>query len=188
MLQDVLSKQTLRPALRRELVREMQAIYGSSERRALRVMRWPRSTHRQRSVANPLVALRLRELAQARIAFGYRRLDVLLKLEGWPVNHKRVYCSEGLILRRQLPRRRRCLRPTGDQAGSAHQERVLEYGLRLHWFMSPEDARVKPAVWRREYNIERPHSSLGYRSPIEGEPEPGNDEATAAQKHSNKSP
>jgi len=89
----------------------MQAVYGSSERRALRVMHWPRSTHRQRSVADPQIALRLRlrELAQVRIAYGYRRLHVLLRREGWPVNHKRVYRlyrAEGLVMRRKLPRRR----------------------------------------------------------------------------------
>ena len=43
-----------------KLVREMQAVYGSSERRALRVFHWPRSTHRQMSVADPQIALRLR--------------------------------------------------------------------------------------------------------------------------------
>ena len=89
----------------------MQAVYGSSERRALRVMNWPRSIHRQRSVADPQIALRLRlrELAQVRIAYGYRRLHVLLRREGWPVNHKRVYRlyrAEGLVMRRKLPRRR----------------------------------------------------------------------------------
>jgi len=29
----------------------------------------------------------------------------------------------------------------------------------------PLDARRKIAVWREEYNRERPHSSLGYRTP-----------------------
>jgi putative transposase len=29
------------------------------------------------------------------------------------------------------------------------------------------DARRKIAAWRKEYNQERPHSSLGYRTPYE---------------------
>lgn len=43
-----------------------------------------------------------------------------------------------------------------------------------------EDARSKLAAWQHEYNTERPHSLLGYRSPIQSEPELTNDEATAA--------
>jgi HTH-like domain len=35
--------------------------------------------------------VRLRELAEARRRFGYRRLQILLQREGWQVNHKRVY-------------------------------------------------------------------------------------------------
>ena len=89
----------------------MQAIYETSERRALRVMRWPRSTHRQESTADPQLPLRLRlrELATTRIAYGYRRLHVLLKREGWQINHKRVYRLyriEGLSMRKKIPRRR----------------------------------------------------------------------------------
>jgi len=35
--------------------------------------------------------MRLRELAGSRIRYGYRRLTVLLRREGWKVNTKRVY-------------------------------------------------------------------------------------------------
>jgi putative transposase len=35
--------------------------------------------------------MRLRELASVRVRSGYRRLHTLLRREGWPVNHKRVY-------------------------------------------------------------------------------------------------
>jgi hypothetical protein len=34
---------------------------------------------------------RLRELAASRVRFGYRRLTVLLRREGWLVNAKRIY-------------------------------------------------------------------------------------------------
>jgi putative transposase len=46
--------------------------------------------------------LRLRELASVRVRFGYRRLTVLLKREGWPVNAKRIYRlykEDGLVVR-----------------------------------------------------------------------------------------
>jgi putative transposase len=46
--------------------------------------------------------MRLRELAGSRVRFGYRRLTVLLKREGWAVNAKRIYrlyTEEGLTVR-----------------------------------------------------------------------------------------
>ena len=48
--------------------------------------------------------MRLRELAASRVRFGYRRLTVLLKREGWAVNAKRIYrlySEEGLTVRTQ---------------------------------------------------------------------------------------
>ena len=51
---------------------------------------------------------RLRELAQARPRFGYRRLHVLLRREGKAVNHKRIYRlyrQEGLSVRRRKRKR-----------------------------------------------------------------------------------
>lgn len=37
--------------------------------------------------------------------------------------------------------------------------------LNEHWFVSMRHAREIIAAWRREYNSERPHSSLGYLTP-----------------------
>jgi putative transposase len=53
--------------------------------------------------------MRLKELAAARVRYGYRRLHVLLRREGWPVNAKRIYrlyCEEGLSMRIRTPKRR----------------------------------------------------------------------------------
>jgi putative transposase len=70
-----------------------QVGFRVSERRACRVVRIPRSSYRYRSVARDQTALRLRlrDLAASRVRYGYRRLHVLLRREGWRVNHKRVY-------------------------------------------------------------------------------------------------
>jgi putative transposase len=57
--------------------------------------------------------MRLRELAAARVRYGYRRLHILLLREGWSVNHKRtyrIYREEGLSIRPKLPRRKRAWR------------------------------------------------------------------------------
>ena len=67
--------------------------FGVSSRRACRALVLHRSTYHYRSRRPDQRALvfRLRELAEARRRYGYRRLTVLLQREGWPVNHKRVY-------------------------------------------------------------------------------------------------
>jgi putative transposase len=52
---------------------------------------------------------RMREIAQTRVRYGYRRIHVLLRREGWVVNHKRVrrlYNEEGLQLRNKSPKRK----------------------------------------------------------------------------------
>jgi putative transposase len=51
----------------------------------------------------------MRELARSRPRYGYRRIHVLLRREGWRVNLKRVrrlYRLEGLQLRCRLKRRK----------------------------------------------------------------------------------
>jgi putative transposase len=45
--------------------------------------------------------------------------------------------------------------------------KLREECLRVSWFQNLFDARSKIAAWRTEYNEERPHSSLGYRTPKE---------------------
>jgi putative transposase len=52
----------------------------------------------------------MKELAYTRVSYGYRRLHVLLRREGWYVNHKRVhrlYKEEGLVQKKYTPKRRR---------------------------------------------------------------------------------
>jgi putative transposase len=251
--------------------------YQVSERRACTTLALARSTIRYESVADPQTALRmrLRDLAMARIGYGYRRLHILIEREGWSVNHKRVYRlyrEEGLAMRKRPPRRRKAclkreLRPLaaeknecwsmdfmsdelfdgrrirlltivdnhtreslaihvgqrirGSEVVQVLERIVKEHGrpqtvrvdngpefiskdvdlwaywnhvtldfsrpgkptdnayiesfngrfrqecLNEHWFMSFEDAREKVEAWRRDYNEERPHSSLGNATPEE---------------------
>jgi putative transposase len=61
--------------------------------------------------ANERLRVRLRELAEERRRWGYRRLHILLEREGWQVNSKRVYriyVEEKLVVRRRRRRRRIC--------------------------------------------------------------------------------
>lgn len=83
----------MKPAKRRELVRQVRQAYQLSENRACGLMRITRWSNRYQSRRDPQTELRvrLRDLAAARIRYGYRRLTVMLRREGWYVNTKRVY-------------------------------------------------------------------------------------------------
>src|SRR3974377_2618629 len=86
-------KKVVSPQLRREAVLVMQVEVELSQRRACGLMELHRATcrYRRRRSEDPRRRVRLRELAEARRRFGYRRLQILLEREGWQVNHKRIY-------------------------------------------------------------------------------------------------
>jgi len=265
------------PAQRRAWVAWVREAFQLSAHAACRATGVQRSllTYRPRRPPQTAVRVRLRELAAARVSYGSPRLWVLLRREGWSVNHKRVerlYREEGLQLRPRRPRRRRsavvrgprvvaerpndvwamdfvhdtladgalvrvltlidchtreCLalvaqprfrgqdvgrilsgvgatrglpaRITVDN-GSEFTSRALDAWaywnhvlldfsrpgkpvdntfieafngslrrecLSQHWFGSTAEAQHVLDTWRREYNTERPHSSLGHRSPLQ---------------------
>ena len=97
-------------------VQWVQDAYQVSQRRACRITGAALSSVRycsRRPTQEPL-RLRLKELAAVRISYGYRRLHVLLRREGWEINHKRVYrlyVEEGLALKRKKLKRRRSATP-----------------------------------------------------------------------------
>lgn len=100
-------------AKKRNLVVQLQHAYRVSERRAARVLRISRTTVRYQSRRikdDAPVRKRNEEIAAVRIRYGYSRITVLLRREGWTINHKRVYrlyCEANLHLRSKRPKRRR---------------------------------------------------------------------------------
>ena len=71
-----------------------------------------RSLYHYRSVAADQTPLRnrIKEIAAARVRYGYKRMHVVLRREGWRINHKRVYRlykQDGLSLFERRPRRHR---------------------------------------------------------------------------------
>jgi putative transposase len=101
-----------RPALKREVVDYIVSHYGLQIRRACRLIKQYRSVQYYKSVKDPKLALRncMREIAQTRVRYGYRRVHVLLKREGWQLGKNqmyRLYSEEQLQLRSKLPKRRK---------------------------------------------------------------------------------
>lgn len=255
----------------------MRERWAFSERRACGLVGIGRSSARYvaKRSGDQELRERLRELAAQRRRFGYRRLHVMLRREGWTVNHKRIYRlygEEGLSVRKRKrkrvsraerlpletpssPNRLWCLDFVSDslwwgrkirmlsvedvftrealaievdtslpgtrvvqvleqvvaRAAATPNEIVLdngpeltsraldqwayERGVRLHfidpgkpqqngfiesfngrlrdeclnehWFLNLAHARSVVEEWRVDYNLNRPHSSLGYLTPEE---------------------
>src|SRR4249920_3521357 len=99
------------PAVKREAVAHLQVVMGLSERRACSIVDADRTMVRYRSCRPPDTALRarMRELANERRRFGYRRLFILLRREGEPSGVNRIYRlyrEEGLAVRKRRARRK----------------------------------------------------------------------------------
>jgi putative transposase len=96
-------------------VDQLKDHYRASERRACAVLLMVGGTYRYRGHARPWTELRMRirEIAQSRVRYGYRKIRVLLNREGWNVGRDlvyRLYQEEGLMLKKRPPRRRKAVR------------------------------------------------------------------------------
>jgi len=261
----------------RRLVDGLQGTFQVSIRRACHVLQFQKSSYFYRSRRLPQAALskRIREIAETRVRYGYRRIHVLLQREGWAVNHKRVYrlyVEEGLQIRNKRPKRKaaakvrsdrrppsapnevwamdflsdqlfdgrqirtltivdafsklspaidvrfrytgadvvatlervasqydvpRTIRldngpefvsraldlwayrngvvldfsrpgkPTDNSFVEAFNGKVRAECIDQNWFLSLADARLKCEAFRHEYNGDRPHSSIGHKTPVE---------------------
>jgi len=150
-------------------------------------MAFARSSFTYAAIQKPdeeVIRNRLRELAQVRRRFGYRRLHTMLQREGFTVNHKRIlrlYRLENLSIR---IRRRKKLTAVARvellHATKPNQRWSMDFlqdalhdGRRIkafpneNWFTGLDHARRIIEDWRVDYNSQRPHSSLNYMTPEE---------------------
>jgi putative transposase len=99
------------PAAKRDAVAHLRGVREMSERRACSLVAADRKMIRYRSRRPPDTELRarLRELANQRRRFGYRRLFILLRADGEPSGINRIYRlyrEEGLAVRKRKSRRK----------------------------------------------------------------------------------
>jgi putative transposase len=99
------------PAGKRKAVAHLVEAHGMSERRACKAISCCRMTMRYQTTRADDAGLRqrMKAIAHERRRFGYRRLHVLLKREGYVINHKklfRLYREEKLAVRRRGGRKR----------------------------------------------------------------------------------
>jgi putative transposase len=98
------------PQARREAVGILIAERGLGVTRACGLLEISRSLYGYTSCRSPVLGLRNRiaELATLKRRYGYRRIHVLLRREGWSVNHKRtyrLYREQGLMVRKRKRKR-----------------------------------------------------------------------------------
>ena len=75
------------------MVDHLRNHYRASEQHACQVLLMVRGTYRYQGRQEPWTELRMRirEIAQSRVRYGYRKIRVLLNCEGWDVGKHLVY-------------------------------------------------------------------------------------------------
>ncbi len=104
------------------------AQWSVSARRACAVLQACRSSYAYKGTRPDQAQLKtqIKEIAEIRVRYGYRRIHTLLRREGWEINMKRVYRlykEMGLQLRNKTPKRRvkAKLRDDRDVATSSNE-------------------------------------------------------------------
>jgi putative transposase len=106
--------------------------FGCSERNALRIVSMSASTYRyeSRKRDESVLKLRIKDITNTRVHYGYRRVHVMLRRVGYPDNVKRVYRlyrEEGLSLRLKRPRR--------NKAAKLRQPKQIAHAVNELWSM-----------------------------------------------------
>jgi putative transposase len=115
----------VRPARKRQLVDELRSLWKVSTRHACSTLKVDRAlyVHKSRRGEQADLKARIKEIAETRMRYGYRRIHVLLRREGWLVNPKRIYRLDkeiGLQLRNKTPRRRVKAKLREDRSAAAN--------------------------------------------------------------------
>jgi putative transposase len=112
----------------------MQTVWRVSQRRACAVIQLDPKSYRYKSRRPDQAAFeqRIKDICETRVRFGYRRVHVTLRREGWIINHKktrRIYNEMGLQLRKKPPRRRVKAKLRGDrkEATGPHETWAMDF-------------------------------------------------------------
>ncbi|ELP3490091.1 IS3 family transposase [Pseudomonas aeruginosa] len=109
-LQGSLRPKVVSPQARREAVRTLMTERGMGITRACGLVGISRSLfhYESRRTGDAALTERMKEMAAVKRRYGYRRIHVLLRREGWHSNHKRVwrlYSQAGLSVRQRKRKR-----------------------------------------------------------------------------------
>lgn len=118
----------------KQVVDYVTGVHGYSQYRACRLTQQHRSTQRKVLRLDPRSALRQRmhEIVLTRLRFGYRRVHILLKREGWQVGKNvvyRLYREEGLCLRTKKAPSPQDGNASAGTLSANPTQRSMEYGF-----------------------------------------------------------
>lgn len=122
----------MRPPYKKEMANWLVSNYRVSIQRACRCVKLVRAMYyyKRHRRDDTLLTMRMKEIASTRVRYGFWRIFVLLKREGFSDNHKRVYRiykACGLNLRTKRPRRSR--------SAEHRLERLNTQGINKVWSM-----------------------------------------------------
>lgn len=174
------------PAAKRAVVRYLLESYRFSERRACLIVGLCRGSYRYQAKPknDEAIKKRLRELAELRRRFGSPRLHILLRREGYLINHKRterLYKEEGLALRRKTSRKRSShVRVVMDRPERANQHWSMDFvsdslysGRRFRVLTLVDDFSKECPLLLADHSItgNRVARTLDYLTQLKGVPE-----------------
>ena len=115
--------------MKRELVDRVRDEWRVSIRRACSILCVDRALYVYKSQRGMQAELkhRIKEICETRVLYGYRRVHVLLRRDGWAVNPKRVYRlykELGLQLRNKVPKRRVKAKLREDRCPATHSNQT----------------------------------------------------------------
>ena len=122
-------KKALAPALKRDLAKGLPDRFGTSVRKPCAALKLSRTVYLYRATAKDSQVLvhRIKEIEQTRVNYGYRRVHVLLRREGFEDNHKRVYQlyrEQGLSLRHKRPKRNKAAKLRQPKTTAQHANQM----------------------------------------------------------------
>ncbi len=138
----------------------MRGDWNVSIRRACRVFLVDTSTchYKSRRPGQAALERRIKEICQTRVRYGYRRVHVLLRREGWSLgqnNTRRNYRELGLQLRNKTPKRRVKAKLRADRRVATQPSCVCRRSWirsrasrRLWSRASPSAARILSSCWK----------------------------------------
>jgi putative transposase len=98
-------------------------------RKACAVIKLSRVVYLYKSNArdNSALVMRMKEITQTRVHYGYRRVHVILRREGFRDNHKcvyRLYRGQGWSLRQKRPKRNKAARLRQPKKSALHINQI----------------------------------------------------------------
>jgi putative transposase len=116
--------------------------------------------------------MRIREIAQARPRFGYGRIWIMLRREGWPDNKKRIhrlYRLEGLQVRMRARRKKRLSLHRGVVAPASGRDQAWSMDFVHDQLATGRSCRVLTVIdqWSRESVLLEANVALTGQSVVE---------------------